>query len=168
MKLERIEAHDSVSQHVAMAVVSAVFIAMGVAVVCFGSHASKAMLTLCFIFFGACLGVALRSVFDRTPKLTLDEHGVFQRGLGVGLIPWTEIVDVRMERVVSQTFVVLKLRNYERWVAQLPPGWRRAMWQLDTSGEVSVRVSNLDVTDVELLDFIARKVVPRFGRDAAD
>jgi len=47
------------------------------------------------IFFGACALVFVWQLLDARPRLIIDDSGVFDRSLGVGVIPWSQIVGMR-------------------------------------------------------------------------
>lgn len=49
----------------------------------------------------------------------LDEAGVFDRTLGVGIIPWSDIEGSYVKSIHGNSFVCLVLRNSEHWVGKL-------------------------------------------------
>lgn len=77
------------------------------------------------VFFGACAAIFLRQLFDRRPRLLIDDAGVTDRTLGIGTIPWNAIVDARLRRVGRQPFIGLTLRDEAAWLARLGPLKRR-------------------------------------------
>ena len=79
----------------------------------------------CLLFFGACALVFARQLFDPRPRLVLDAAGVTDRTLGIGTIPWREIVDARLHRAGRQPFIGLALRNEGQWLDRLGPWQRR-------------------------------------------
>ncbi len=50
-------------------------------------------------------------LFDRRPKLVIDSQGIFDRTLGLGHIPWDDILSVQFVEVKGASFIDLALRN---------------------------------------------------------
>lgn len=78
------------------------------------------------VFFGAGAVLFVRQIVDTRPRVVIDENGIFDRTLGVGVIPWAAIVDARLQSVRSIPFICLELRNPDAWRARLGP-IRRAL-----------------------------------------
>lgn len=76
-------------------------------------------------FFGACALVFARQLFDPRPRIVIDNAGVLDRTLGVGVIPWDEICDAQLRHIGGQPFISLELRDEEPWLARLRPMHRR-------------------------------------------
>jgi hypothetical protein len=81
---------------------------------------------LSIVFFGACIPLFAWQLVDARPRLVIDDHGVLDRTLGVGVIPWTEIVGAQLHSIQGHGFISLKLRDEERWKEKLSP-IKRAM-----------------------------------------
>ncbi|MDZ7921580.1 STM3941 family protein [Rhodoferax sp.] len=80
----------------------------------------------CIIFFGASIPLFAREVFNTQPRLILNGEGVFDRTLGVGIIPWTEITGATLRSVNRNYFICLEVHNPEHWTARMSP-LKRAM-----------------------------------------
>jgi hypothetical protein len=76
-------------------------------------------------FFGACALVLARQLSDPRPRIVIDDAGVFDRTLGVGVIPWDEIGDAQLRYIGGHPFISLQLRNEEAWLVKLRPMHRR-------------------------------------------
>lgn len=72
--------------------------------------------SLIFVFGVIAFSIQL---FDRRPRITIDEFGVDDRKLGVGKILWQDIESVELRKVFTTSFVVLKLANTEKYLAKL-------------------------------------------------
>src|SRR5215469_11642791 len=79
------------------------------------------------LFFGACAAVFIWQLFDSRPRLKLDDRGVEDRTLGVGVIPWCEITDAYVKSIKSNDFVCLVVRNPSIWVDKFSPVQKRLM-----------------------------------------
>jgi hypothetical protein len=78
------------------------------------------------VFFGAGAVLFTWQILDARPRVVIDACGVFDRTLGVGVIPWADIVDARLLFVHSIPFVCLELRDPDQWRLRL--GWiKRAL-----------------------------------------
>jgi len=55
------------------------------------------------------------------PRIIIDDTGVFDRTLGVGAIPWSEIQGAFVKRLGAAKFVCLELREPERFRSKLSP-----------------------------------------------
>lgn len=63
------------------------------------------------LFFGAGAALFIRQLFDARPRLTINEQGIDDRTLGVGLIPWSEITNAYVKSIKGNDFVCLILRD---------------------------------------------------------
>lgn len=75
---------------------------------------------LLIVGFGAGFVVCLREALSRQPRLLIDEEGIEDRRLGLGKIPWTEILDVRLVRMQRVPLLALFLRDPGPWLEKLP------------------------------------------------
>lgn len=74
---------------------------------------------VCILFFGACLVVGLRGLFDSRPGLVVSEEGVTDRTGGVpnGFIPWSDMTGLTVLTVGSHKFVSIHVKNPEHYTA---------------------------------------------------
>src|SRR6266851_5277003 len=56
------------------------------------------------LFSGAGSLVPAWQFFDARPRLTIDESGICDRTLGVGVIPWSEITDAYIKSIHGHDF----------------------------------------------------------------
>lgn len=70
------------------------------------------------LFFGACALYAVVKCFDRRPGLILDPQGIVDHSsaLAVGLIPWHEILEVQVVRVMNQKFLSILVSDPEKYL----------------------------------------------------
>lgn len=78
------------------------------------------------ILFGACAVVCGFQFVDLRPRLRIDDRGIDDRTLGVGLIPWSEIKDAYVKSILGNDFVCLRVRDPNKWLGRLSP-WRKAL-----------------------------------------
>ncbi len=59
-----------------------------------------------------------RALFDRRPQLIVGLEGIHDRRKTKALIPWTEIEDIRVRTVATNTIIELFLKDPERYMGQ--------------------------------------------------
>lgn len=89
--MEIITANNSRRKYIGLAAMCVPFVAIGGLMLMFPKSGSLKE-TLAgwagVIFFGLCLIVFLRQIFDSRPRIVIDESGIFDRTLSVGTIEW--------------------------------------------------------------------------------
>ncbi len=120
----------------------------------------------CLIFFGACVSSFARQLFDSRPRLVLNDEGVFDRTLGVGVIPWSEITGATLRSVNRNYFVCLELRNPEQWTARLPP-LKRALVSANKAlgfASLNLNLSGIAADPMEVYKLVLDKAVASRAR----
>ena len=82
------------------------------------------------IFFGGGALVALWQLLDARPRLIVDEKGIYDRTLGVGLIRWDDIKGAYTRSLQDNDFICLILFDSGEYVGRLSP-LRRSMTRLN-------------------------------------
>jgi len=75
---------------------------------------------VCLLVAGICAYVLTRRLLDQRPRIVIDSDGVFDRSLGVGPIPWSDVRSAQALTLLGKDFICLDLYNTEYWVAQMP------------------------------------------------
>jgi len=70
------------------------------------------------VFFGLCAIVAIPKLFDKKPGLVFANSGIIDNASSVsaGLIPWTEIIDAESFEVRRQRFLVIKVKDPQKYL----------------------------------------------------
>lgn len=76
--------------------------------------------TFTFAFFGIFAAYGIREGLRPGPRLTLDEHGVHDRTMGVGPIPWSDIAGAELCGIPQAPFVALHLREPAKYLGRAP------------------------------------------------
>ncbi len=82
------------------------------------------------IFFGLAAVTIFRKFSDKKPGLTINKQGIIDNSSGVsgGLIPWADIQEIKISKVMSQKFLMLIVRNPEDYLKKVTnPLKRNAM-----------------------------------------
>lgn len=115
------------------------------------------------VFFGACGAVFVAQFLDRRPRIVINDHGVFDRSLKVGVIAWTEILGADVREAANSRFIALRLRDPAKLVARLGPVHRRLA---ETNTALGFEPLNLNLSAVDadahaLAELIAKEAERR-------
>ena len=113
------------------------------------------------VLFGAGIPIFLRQLLDARPRLVIDERGVFDRTLRVGVSPWREITGARLERIAGQEFVCLEVRDPALFTAHFG-AVRRALLSGNRAlgfAALNLNLSGLSVRSDEILALIRSRCV---------
>lgn len=89
-------------------------------------------------------------------RLVINEDGITDSRLGVGLIPWNEIVDAHLESQYNNDYICLKLRSPDKFLSRLPPEKRIRVTNSHKLGFTgfNVSISGVDVDPIDLLQLV--------------
>jgi hypothetical protein len=70
------------------------------------------------LFFGLCAFLILKKLRDNRAGLVIDKTGITDNasGISAGHIPWTDITEIKMARVLNQKFVMVIVRNPDEYI----------------------------------------------------
>ena len=114
------------------------------------------------LFFGGCAAVAVAQLVDTRARLVVDDRGVFDRTLEVGVIRWEDIVDAEVA-FVGNPFIALRLTNAAVYTDRLGPVHRRLV-QLNQGlglGALNVNLTAIDTDPHALALLISREAEAR-------
>jgi len=108
------------------------------------------------VMFGSCEAFFLWMYLDRRARIIIDSEGVFDRLLGLGRIPWTEILGARLEFMGEDAMVCLELRDPQEWIARLPARHRFLAPANQAIGfsQFNLIISNLDAAPEQVFALI--------------
>jgi hypothetical protein len=144
-------------------VTSLAFVAAGVFVLFTRRPDSTAMGWATILFFGGCAAVFVRQLLDARPRLVLNDEGILDRTLKVGVIRWEDILGAEVAAISGQNFVALHLRDASRYTARLGPVYRRLVELNESLGfaRLNVNLSMIDVDPYMLAALIVREAETR-------
>ncbi len=82
------------------------------------------------LFFGLVAVTIFRKFSDKKPGLIISRHGITDNSSGVsaGLIPWSDIQEIKISQVMSQKFLMLIVNNPQDYLDKVTnPLKRNAM-----------------------------------------
>lgn len=111
--------------------------------------------------FGGLSAMCLWQIFRRKPRMVLDDEGLNDYNLRMGVIPWSEILQAYEAPVLWYKNVELKLRNPEKY-RQRQPGLLRALGSYNAAMGISpftLYMSNTDTKAKVVVDYITQQLV---------
>jgi hypothetical protein len=107
------------------------------------------------LFFGMGIIVLIRKLNDKKPGLIISNEGIIDNSSGVaaGLIPWSEIEDIKTARVMSQQFLMLIVTNPQQYIQRQTSTIKRKGMELNYKNygsPISISASALKIGFGEL------------------
>ena len=103
---------------------------------------------------------AVRQLADRGPCVVITDQGINDKRLGMGLIRWSDVQQVRMQGVGGAYFISLELSNREQYLARLSAFTRMSnqVWRLYNVSPIHIKVAYMDVSPDEMFEMIMSEV----------
>lgn len=93
----------------------------------------------------------LHSLWTHALLLQIDDHGIYDRRLGIGKIHWTDVEDVQLQVTENNRFLCFKMANPEPYLARLKGANRERVLFHRSLGFQGFNV-DVDAVDVNLLE----------------
>lgn len=147
-------------QYVLLLGIGLLFVAGGLFIIISGDAEAAWIGWLCVVFFGLCVLVFFRQLFDDRPRLTIDDRDITDRTLGVGLIAWSDIESAYLASISGNAFICLDLRNTDAYLQRLSPIKRKAAKANTALGfpAFSLNLSGVQAKPEEVLEFILMRI----------
>jgi hypothetical protein len=110
------------------------------------------------VFFGGCGAVFVTQLLDARPRIVVDETGVFDRTLRVGVIPWREILGAEVREIAQNRFIALRLRDPHMFTARLGAVHRRLT---ETNTALGFEPLNLNLGAVEVDPYALAELIAK-------
>lgn len=106
------------------------------------------------------LVMALKQLSQRGPVIIINEVGIDDKRLGLGVIRWTDIEGVRMHGVAGAYFISLDVSNAQQYLAKQPAHIRLSnqLWRMYDVSPIHIKVAYMDVAPDELFEMIMSEV----------
>jgi hypothetical protein len=157
--METLVISNSRWRYVLLLLVSVAFVATGVFLVKMADTTFEAWAGWpCIIFFGAAIPLFIWQIIDRRPRLTINDLGINDRTMGVGLIPWSEIEDSYVKSIRGNHFICLVARNPEMWTSRFS-ATKKAMIKTNKAlgfTELNVNLSGTSAQPQEIHELILK------------
>jgi hypothetical protein len=156
----RITVSDQNNSHVWSLGTLGVLLALGAAYFYIVRHSHSIAMTLA----GAALAliITLLTRPQNSPVLVIDEKGVFDQRLGIGKVPWSDVVSVHFSSGYGNRFLCIRVQNPKQYVSRLG-GARREKVVFNQS--LGFKSFNIDIGDLEInlldLKLYIEKQIPK-------
>ncbi|MEW5929916.1 MAG: STM3941 family protein [Gemmatimonadota bacterium] len=117
------------------------------------------------VYFGGCALVVGIQAADARPRIVIDERGIFDRTLRVGVIEWEDVRDVHPPSARYGHFVPLDLRDPDKYVRRLSPLMRRLVAMNRRAGfaDFSLNLAGTGADPARVVEVIRREIAARDG-----
>lgn len=108
----------------------------------------------------SCTSVLIgRRALGWQPRLVIDETGVLDRTLGIGLVPWSEIQGAALEFVDDSELICLQVRHPAESATKVPSGRKKLAAAHQEAGfaEVKLDLSGVSVATEDVLALIQQR-----------
>ena len=112
------------------------------------------------VFFGACIPFIIKELLNSSPRLVINDEGIFDLTLGVGVIPWPEIVSAKIRSLRGNPFICLQVQHPELWIAKYSPV-QRAMISANKAlgfSELNLNLTGIKADPNQLLELILKRI----------
>ena len=123
---------------------------------------------LAILFFGSGIPISIWQILDSRPRLIIDELGVLDRTLGVGLIAWDDIEAAYVRSINGNDFICLELKNAEEYAQKLSKV-KRAMAAANRNlgfTDFNLNLSGVDARTEEVFELLMKYCQSSRGRAA--
>jgi hypothetical protein len=103
---------------------------------------------------------AVRQLSRRGPIIIINEQGINDKRLGVGVVRWSDVEGARMHGVAGAYFISLQVANREQYLARQPVYIRisNALWRIFDVSPIHIKIAYMDVSAGELFEMIMDEV----------
>jgi hypothetical protein len=152
---------NSVGKYILYGLLSLVFVAGGIFILSVGKDLKSTIIGWsCIIFFGFGLLVFLRQILDTRPRIVIDENGIFDRTLGIGVIDWQDIEQAYLNSIFGNDFISLILRDNEKYLQRISkPKAKLAKYNRTLGFEtINLNLSGVNVKSKEIFDVVIKQL----------
>jgi hypothetical protein len=112
------------------------------------------------LIFTAISIALVRLFLDRTPRLILDEDGLFDRTMKTPKIPWNTILSMELKTIRGSSLICLELPDEDERLQALPPiqRWTALFNRATGAGLFNVNATALPLSAEEIFTLIVAHV----------
>gem|GEM_PF-88308 len=114
------------------------------------------------VFFGMGIIVLLRKLKDKRPGLIISNEGILDNASGVaaGVIPWSDIQEIKLAHVMSQKFLMLIVKDPQQYIQRETNAIKRKGMELNYKNygsPISISAAALKINFNELQALLVEK-----------
>jgi hypothetical protein len=152
--VEKVEIKNSRWKYWTFLFISLGFVAAGIGMVFDGEIYGWTGILL----FGGCALVFIRQLIDSRTRLIIDQNGIFDRTMGVGIIHWEEIENAYVMSISGNDFICLELTNPEKYTRKLSKV-KQALASANHSlgvTDLSLNLSGVDASTEDVFEVVIK------------
>jgi hypothetical protein len=117
-------------------------------------------LGIILIAFAAVMPMFVWASTEDELGLELNDQGLFDRRLGMGLIPWSDVSEAHLVSKYGHDFVCLRLRDSEKYVHKLPENKKKVVLANHELGfrTFNIEISRLNMNKYDILNLIHKQI----------
>lgn len=118
--MPEIRLYNSIWKHLLYLLACSIFVAIGVWMVLSSDDTFNFVMGIAgILFFGIGVVAFPFRIFDRRPRIIINDEGIFDRTLGVGTIEWRDIRHAHLKSVHGTEFIPLDLRAKTKYLQRI-------------------------------------------------
>jgi hypothetical protein len=152
---------NSIGKYLFYALIALIFVAGGIFILSVGKDLKATIIGWsCLILFGFGLLVFLRQIFDTRPRIVIDQNGIFDRTLGVGIIDWADIEHAYLNSIMGNNFISLVLHDNEKYLQRASKSKAKLAKYNRALGfeTINLNLSGVNVKTKDIFDFIIKQL----------
>jgi uncharacterized membrane protein len=160
--MEIVVVKNSIWKYVLYSLLALVFVVGGVFILFVGKDTRSTFIGwVCIIFFGFGLLVFVRQIFDSRPRIVIDETGIFDRTLDVGVIEWSDIEHAYKNSMMGNDFISLVLKDNEKYLKKTAKAKAQLARYNSALGfeTININLSGVDKPADEIFDILINQIV---------
>jgi hypothetical protein len=162
--MERLVVQSARAHWVPTLIASLSFVVAGAFILVMGDQTLVGWMGI--IFFGGCAIAAALQINDRRPRLVIDDRGVLDRTLKIGVIQWHDISGAFVTRHLGYAFLCLELRDPAKYTGQLSTITRRLSTVNRSLGftDFCLNLGDTDLDADRVRELVVKESADRNGR----
>ena len=162
--MQEIKLYNSTGKNLLYLLSCSVFVAIGIWMVLSSDETLKFVIgILSILFFGIGLVLIPTRLFDRKPRVIINDEGIFDRTLDIGTIEWQDIKDAYLQSVHGTEFISLDLEDNNKYLQRTSKTKAKIASYNEFFGfeTINVNLGGVNRKGKEILEIIEREISKR-------
>ncbi len=162
--MQEIKLYNSIGKNLLYLLGCSIFVAIGIWMVLSSDETFKFVIGIVSIlFFGIGVVVIPFRLFDRSPRVIINDEGIFDRTLDIGTIKWRDIKDAYLQSVHGTEFISLDLEDNNKYLQRTSKTKVKIASYNEFFGfeTINVNLGGMNRPGKEVLEIIGREISER-------
>lgn len=159
--MEHIVVKNSIGKYIFYSLLALIFVVGGIVILSVSDDFESTLIGwLSIIFFGLGLIVFLIQILDSRPRIVIDQNGIFDRTLDIGIIEWQDIQHAYLNSIFGNDFISLVLRDNEKYLQRTTKTKAKLSKYNKTLGfeTINLNLSGVNKKSGEIFDVIIKQL----------